>query len=144
MTPEERQLWLQIQQRQAIALEEISATLERVAMFLTSCANALDRLSPKTAPNYQFPLEQFKTFDWSSIGATIEKCDQYGAAVVSWNGQQYTRRSPSNKFDPAVWFSRCVGKGDDDKNVYERLVTFKPLSKTEVDPLPEKVRSFMG
>jgi hypothetical protein len=119
------------------ALEQISAQLERMAI-------ALDRISPRTAPNYQFPLESFKGFDWSAIGATVDKSDQHGAAVVSWNGQQYTRRSPSNKFDPAVWFSRCVGKGDGDKNVYERLVTFKPLSKTEVDPLPEKVRSFMG
>ncbi|NJR72945.1 MAG: hypothetical protein HC773_03120 [Scytonema sp. CRU_2_7] len=132
MTPEERHLWLQIQQRQMLALEKISAQLERMAI-------ALDRLSPRTAPNYQFPLESFKGFDWSAIGATVDKSDQHGAAVVSWNGQQYTRRSPSNKFDPAVWFSRCVGKGEDDKNVYERLVTFKPLSKTEVDPLPEKV-----
>jgi hypothetical protein len=132
MTPEERHLWLQIQQRQMLALEKISAQLERMAI-------ALDRLSPRTAPNYQFPLESFRGFDWSAIGATVDKSDQHGAAVVSWNGQQYTRRSPSNKFDPAVWFSRCVGKGDDDKNVYERLVTFKPLSKTEVDPLPEKV-----
>ncbi|MFK0730427.1 MAG: single-stranded DNA-binding protein [Gloeotrichia echinulata HAB0833] len=132
MTPEEKHLWLEIQQRQMLALEKISAQLERMAI-------ALDRLSPRTAPNYQFPLELFKGFDWSSISATVEKHDQYGAAVVSWNGQQYTRRSPSNKFDPAVWFSRCVGKGEDDKNVYERLITFKPLSKTEVDPLPEKV-----
>jgi DdrB-like protein len=139
MTPEERHLWLQIEQRQMLALEKISAQLERMAMSLTSCANALDRLSPRTAPNYRFPLESLKGFDWSSIGATVEKSDHHGAAIVSWSGQQYTRRSPSNKYDPAVWFSRCIGKAEDGSNAYERLITFKPLSKTEVDPLPEKV-----
>ncbi|MHC5762616.1 single-stranded DNA-binding protein [Nostoc sp.] len=133
MTPEETHTWLQIQHRQMLALEKMAANLERMAI-------ALDRLSPRTAPNYQFPLEQFKNFDWSAIGATVEKSDQYGAAIVSWGGQQFTRRSPTNKFDPAIWFSRCTGKAEDGSNAYERLITFKPLSKTEVDPLPDKVR----
>ncbi|MBD2341237.1 hypothetical protein H6G64_30160 [Calothrix sp. FACHB-156] len=133
MTPEQIHAWLQIQQRQMLALEKMAANLERMAI-------ALDRLSPRTAPNYQYPLESFKTFDWSSIGATVEQKDQHGPAVVSWGGQQFIRRSPANKYDPAVWFSRCVGKAEDGSNSYERLITFKSLSKTEVDPLPEKVR----
>ncbi|MHC5829041.1 MAG: single-stranded DNA-binding protein, partial [Nostoc sp.] len=65
--------------------------------------------------------------------------DQHGAAIVGWGGQQFIRRSPANKYDPAIWFSRCTGKAEDGSNAYERLITFKPLSKTEVDPLPEKV-----
>ncbi|WP_026736161.1 single-stranded DNA-binding protein [Fischerella sp. PCC 9605] len=137
MTPEQTHTWLQIQQRQMLALEKMAVSLERMTA-------ALDRLSPRTAPNYQFPLEQFKSFDWSAIGATVERKDQYGAAIVSWGGQQFTRRSPANKYEPAVWFSRCVGKGDDGNNLYERLVTFKPLSKSEVEPVPEKVSRLMG
>ena len=133
MTPEETHTWLQIQHRQMLALEKMAVNLERMAI-------ALDRLSPRTAPNYQFPLEQFKNFDWSAIGATVEKSDQHGAAIVSWGGQQFIRRSPANKYDPAVWFSRCTGKAEDGSNAYERLITFKPLSKTEVDPLPDKVK----
>ena len=136
MTPEERHLWLQIQQRQAIALEQISVTLERVAI-------ALDRLSPKTAPNYQYPLESFSSFDGNSIYVTVVKSDQYGAAVVSWNGQQYLRRSPQNKFGEAIWYSRCTGKAEDGSNQYERLITFKPLSKAEAEPLPEKVKNLL-
>ncbi|KOP26369.1 hypothetical protein AMR41_10820 [Hapalosiphon sp. MRB220] len=132
MTPEQTHTWLQIQQRQMLALEKMAVLLEKLTA-------AVERLTPRTAPNYQFPLKSFKDFDWSSIGATVERKDQYGPAIVSWGGQQYTRRSPTNKYDPAVWFSRCVGKGDDGNNLYERLITFKPLSKTEVDPLPDKV-----
>lgn len=75
---------------------------------------------------------------------SVERSDQYGAAIVSWRGVQFVRRSPSNKFGEAIWFSRCVGKGDDGSNIYERLITFRPLSKTEVEPLPEKVRRLVG
>jgi hypothetical protein len=132
MTPEQTNLWLEIQHRQMLALERIADTLERIAPTSTK------------APNYQYPLESFTTFDWTSIGATIVQSDQYGAAIVSWRGQQFVRRSPSNKFDPAIWFSRCVGKDDSGENRYERLVTFKPLSKVEVEAIPEKVRRLVG
>ncbi len=132
MTPEQTDLWLEIQHRQMLALERIADTLERIAPTSTK------------APNYQYPLESFTTFDWTSIGATIVQNDQYGAAIVSWRGQQFVRRSPSNKFDPAIWFSRCVGKDDSGENRYERLVTFKPLSKVEVEAIPEKVRRLVG
>jgi hypothetical protein len=130
MTPDQINLWLEIQNRQMTALERIAA--------------ALDRLAPNTAPNYQRSLEEFKTFDWESIGVIVEKSDQYGAAVVNWNGYQFVRRSPSNKFGEAIWFSRCVGKGDDGENKYERLVTFKPLSKKEVEPIPAHVSKFLN
>ncbi|PMB14898.1 single-stranded DNA-binding protein [Fischerella thermalis] len=130
MTPNQINLWLEIQRRQMAALERI--------------AEALDRLAPNTAPNYQRSIEDFKHFDWASINATVERSDQYGAAIVNWRGYQFIRRSPSNKFGEAIWFSRCVGKGDDGENKYERLVTFKPLSKKEVEPIPEKVGKFLA
>jgi hypothetical protein len=133
MTPEQIQAWLQIQQRQMLALEKMAVSLEKLTA-------AVEQLTPRTAPNYQYPLESFKSFDWSNIGATVERNDQHGAAIVLWRAQQFIRRSPSNKFGAAIWFSRCTGKAEDGSNAYERLITFKPLSKTEVEPLPEKVR----
>lgn len=132
MTPDQTDLWLEIQHRQMQALERL--------------ASAVERLAPSTiaAPNYQHPLEEFTTFDWSSIGATVERVDRHGAAVVNWRGFQFVRRSPSNKFDPAIWFSRCTGKDDNGSNQYERLVTFKPVSRIEVEPVPDKVRYAVG
>lgn len=102
-------------------------------------ADAVERMAPASsvAPNYQRPLESFTKFDWASISATVERSDQYGAAVVNWQGQQFTRRSPSNKFGEAIWFSRCIGKSEDGQNLYERLITFKPVSKVEVELLQE-------
>jgi hypothetical protein len=132
MNPQQVELWLEIQHRQMLALERIAEAVERLAPATTA------------APSYTYPLESFTSFDWSSIGATVVQSDQYGAAIVNWKGQQYVRRSPSNKFGEAIWFSRCVGKDDSGENRYERLVTFKPLSKTEVEPVPEKVRRLVG
>ncbi len=91
------------------------------------------------APNFQRSLETFAAFNWASIGATVERTDQYGAAIVSWRGLQFVRRSPSNKFQEIIFFSRCVGKDDDGNNKYERLISFKPVSKIDVEPVPLKV-----
>ena len=78
MTPEQTNIWLEIQNRQMQALEKI--------------ADTLDRLAPTTAPNYQRSLEEFRSFAWESINATIERFDQYGAAIVNWRGYQFVRR----------------------------------------------------
>ncbi len=114
-------------------------------LALERIAEAVERLAPAStaAPNYTYSLESFSSFDWASINTTVVQSDQYGAAIVSWKGKQFVRRSPSNKFDPAIWFSRCVGKDENGENRYERLVTFKP-QKTEVEPVSEKARRLVG
>lgn len=127
MTPEDIKTLLEIQHRQMLALERIADTLARLTPTQT------------TAPNYQYPLETFTNFDWESIGATVERSDSDGAAIVNWRGNRFVRRSPSNKFGEAIWFSRCVGKDESGENKYERLCTFKPVSKVEVEPVPTKV-----
>lgn len=83
------------------------------------------------APNYQIPLESWSAFDWQSIGAVVERADNHGAAIVSWKGQIFTRRSPDNKFGATIFFSRCIGKDERGENQYERLITFKPLPQAE-------------
>lgn len=127
MTEEQINLLLEIQHRQMVAIEKIANALERLAPTFTS------------APNYQYSLESFANFDWESIGATVERSDRDGAAIVNWRGNRFVRRSPSNKFGEAIWFSRCVGKDEAGENKYERLCTFKLVSKVEVEPVPEKV-----
>lgn len=131
MTPEQTNLWLEIQHRQMVALERIAESIQLLVPVSTA------------APNYQQPLESFARFDWESIGVTVERSDQYGAAIVSWRGLQFVRRSPSNKFCEAIWFSRCIGKGEDGENKYERLISFKAVSQVEVDPVPSKVQRLM-
>ena len=106
--------------------------LEQVAQFLE------EESARKEAPNYQQHLEEFATFNWASIGATVERADGQGAAIVNWKGKQFVRRSPTNKYGAVVFFSRCVGKDEQDKNRYERLCTFKSLENVEVEPISDK------
>jgi DdrB-like protein len=122
----------QFQQMMA-ALAENNNLLRQLIQQLNQQADA-----DRPAPNYQSRIEDFQSFDWSSIGATVEYSDSDGVAVVSWRGNQFLRRSAQNKFKPAIWFSRAVGKDENGENRYERLISFKQLS--EVEPLPEKVR----
>lgn len=113
---------------------------------LERIADALEKSSPPAAaaPNYELPLEAFSCFDWTTIGATVERTDKYGAAVVSWRGLQFIRRSPENRYKPCLWFSRYTGKGDQGQMLYERLATFAPVAEIEVDSLPEKVERLVG
>jgi hypothetical protein len=122
----------QFQQMMA-ALTENNTLLRQLTQQLSQQSDA-----ERPAPNYQSRIEDFQNFDWASIGATIEYTDSDGVAVVSWRGNQFLRRSAQNKFKPAIWFSRAVGKDENGENRYERLISFKQLA--EVEPLPEKVR----
>ncbi|MDJ0728249.1 MAG: single-stranded DNA-binding protein [Prochloraceae cyanobacterium] len=76
-------------------------------------------------------LEEYQDFDWNSIGAKILDRDSDGVSAVSWHGKIYKRRSPENKFAPAIWFSRKQG------NDYYKLITFKTIEAAE--PLSRKV-----
>src|SRR5689334_6949166 len=122
-------------------------TNDQFELFMTvliRIADALERMAPAMpkAPNYQYPIEAFPNFDWESINAVVEKQDQYGVAVVAWGGQVWVRRSPANKYGGAIWFSRAVGKDEEGKTFYERLITFKPRNVT-VEPIPEKVANLI-
>lgn len=113
--------------------------LRRIAVSLEALALAL---APKTAPDYQHDLTEFPQFDWSSIGAVVTFCDRDGAAIVTWGGHTYIRRSPHNKFDLAIWFSRCVGKEKNGELIYERLITFKRM-RSGIEPLPTRVSQLL-
>lgn len=148
MTPDQFQTYLshqklsiQTEQRTADALELVVRALELKNRLLQRIIDVLEsyQSQPLTPPNYQLALESWTSFDWGSIGATVERVDSDGVAVVSWHGFLFNRRSPANKFGEAIWFSRCVGKDERGENQYEKLCTFKPLAKLEVEPLPDKV-----
>lgn len=122
MTDDQFQLILETLYQQTDLLERLVAVIE----------------ARSPAPGYVRALTEFAGFDWSEIDATVLQTDSDGIAVISWRGHRYTRRSPSNKFDPAIWFSRAVGKDEDGNSRYERLITFKELAEPE--PLPHKVK----
>lgn len=130
----------------ASQIEVLIAILNRQTIALERIADAVEQITATNAtpPNYQRPLEEFGNFSWDSIGVAVERSDQYGAAIVNWKGYQFVRRSPTNKFGAAIWFSRCTGKDEEGNNKYDRLITFKPISLIEVDALPDKVAKFVS
>jgi len=97
-------------------LRAIAASLQGVEAHLRHMA-----VSSNTAPNYQRLLSEYSTFDWSSIGATVLNRDGDGATSVEWNGQVFMRRSPSNKFQCAIWFSRHLGQDSDGCDLKHRM-----------------------
>lgn len=114
-------------------LEKIATLLERIAVALERLAN--DGKPP--ALNLVRPMDEFWNFDWSAIGAEIVKDDDDGPTHVQHNGALYTRRSPVNKYEPAIWYSAPAGKDADGNVEYVRLITFKTFG--DADPLPGKV-----
>jgi len=108
-------------------------------------ADALEKLvatKDPIAPNYVKPLEDYANFDWASIEATVLREDQSGPTHLEYAGAIWTRRSPSNKYGEAIWYSRANGKDEDGNTKYLRLITFRPIG--EADPVPEKVLTKVG
>ena len=97
-------------------LRMIAESLRGVETHLRQIA-----VSSNPAPNYQRPLSEYPTFDWTSIGATVLNRDGDGVTAVEWNGQVFMRRSPSNKFAEAVWFSRHLGQDSDGCDLKHRM-----------------------
>ena len=141
MTPEQKE-YLQVQERQTIALEKIAEILEQSALLVREAQSP-----PRPAPNYRAVLEEFNNYDWLSIGAEIEMTDKYGVASVIWNGDcaprtgkanRYKRLSPQNSYGAVIFYSRCIGKDKQGNNQYERLITFEPLENLEAEPISRK------
>lgn len=118
-------------------MDELLRAIAYQTQLLERIAAALEG---QTVPNYQMGLDAYQSFDWATIGATIEQVDSDGVAAVSWHGNRYIRRSAANKFEPAIWFSRSVGRDEAGNPKYERLITFKRFG--DVEPLPVKVAKF--
>ncbi len=118
-------------------INKLSATLLQGFQALIEAVQGVEAqvqqlaIAANPAPNYQKPLADYWNFDWSLIGAIPRSSDQEGATSVEWNGRLFTRRSPQNKFQEAVWFSRAVGKDDLGNNKYEKLITFKNAGEAE-------------
>ncbi len=113
--------------------DKLLQLLERIALALETLARA----GAPAEPNYIKPLGDYREFDWESIGASVVQADADGPTHLEWGGALWTRRSPSNKFSPAIWYSRASGKDEEGNNKYLRLITFRPVGDAE--PVPDKV-----
>lgn len=111
--------------------EQELAILTRIAVALEAMVQA----SAPAAPNYQFPFEEYPTFDWQRINATVVASDEYGATAVNWNGHTWKRRNWPQKYGLVIGFTRADGIGEEGVN-WLNLISFKEM--TAVEPLDEK------
>lgn len=129
LSSEQFDLIIEIQRKQLQVLERLSEMV--IQQVPLPCSAAM-------TPHYYYPLDDFKSFDWESIGAKVEQIDSSGPSVISWWGRQFVKRTLANKFGESIWFSRCVGVGADGQNQYERIITFGNQT-VAAEPLPQLV-----
>lgn len=125
---------------QAKATADLNKTLVQVSGVITRMSD--DKITPNR-PRYIRKVTEFLEFDWSSIGATVEKKDRTGAAVVGWKDKQYFRRSKSD-FGNEVWFSTSLGKDDAGKALYDILIKFTDPDGVKVKSLPDEIKDKIG
>ncbi len=104
-------------------LETQNHLLERIAIALE---NQADATPAKNGSRYIRTINEFKSFEWSSIGAAVLRRDQDGLPdVVRWGERIYQRRAKPEQ-DNNVWFSCSLGEGE-----YDKLITFLEPGKSK-------------
>ena len=97
----------------------------------------------ETGPNFRRSLSEYASFNWVSIEANPVRETRDGINEVDWGGYTWRRRSGTGKFGNAIWFSRAIGRNEDNTPKYARLITFKdsdapePL-QVQVEPGPQE------
>jgi len=104
------------------------AGINRIADALEQ-ANLLAKQSmpDRPAPKLWRKLEDYASFDWSSIGAMVEATDKHGATEVSWSGRVFTRRRSAEDDDKGedIRFTRVASGTVAEKNIrWETLIKF--------------------
>lgn len=133
------------------AMADQTAALNRMAdlMFGFLLHFAPEQARKLGAPNYQRRLEEYASFDWSSIGATVVALDKDGATEVEQNGNVY-RRYRSSDDDPKgidIRFRRvAAGTPEGGDMVWVTLIKFAdPRDRKAPRPLKgdvaERVRA---
>ena len=123
--------------------DQQAATNAILSIMASDLGRIVASLQP-AAPNYAHPLTDYKEFGWEAIGATVQEKDQYGAAVVHWNGYTWKRRSGNTDFGKAIWFSRAEGKTAEGKINYARLITFKDTAPVKALKFDEPAENGNG
>ena len=127
MNPEQFEKLMQVYREQYKLNQKILQTQQLILARLDRLVDNIEINDPEIERS----LSEYKNFDWKAIGARVIEIDTDGVALVEWRGKIYKRRSPDNKFSPAIWYSRKEGDS------YKKLITFKDFGS--IEPLGRKV-----
>jgi hypothetical protein len=107
------------------ALQDQQVATNAIMSIMASDLGRIAASLQPAAPNFTHPLAAYRDFDWEAMGAVVQEKDQYGAAIIHWNGHTWKRRNGDSNFGKAIWFSRPDRKTAEGKINYIRLITFK-------------------
>jgi hypothetical protein len=112
--------------------DEITRLLKAQIGLLKTIASELAKLNAGQAPlspGYRRRLSEYKSFDWSSIGAEVVAQDAQGVSEVEWNGHRFDRRSGEKFGGRFIIFSR-PGGGENEQRTYYTLIRFADYNTT--------------
>ena len=127
MNPEQFEKLMQVYREQYKLNQKILQTQQLILARLDRLVDNIEINDPEIERS----LSEYKNFDWKAIRARVIEIDSDGVALVEWRGKIYKRRSPDNKFSPAIWYSPKEGDS------YKKLITFKDFGS--IEPLGRKV-----
>lgn len=64
----------------------------RLLTVLERIASAIKFSNRAAEPRYTKPISEYKNFNWGTIGATIDKADRYGPAVLCGQEHLYVKK----------------------------------------------------
>jgi hypothetical protein len=110
-------------------------------------ADALERQNAAAAEaaaddTLTFTISDYKTFDWSSIGATVVQRDADGVSLIRAANGKLAKRRSNDKFGTEIWFSYSTGKSADGTPQYQRVIEFREIAPPE--PLGRKTEQALS
>jgi hypothetical protein len=114
----------------ATLISALNHGFDRVVKALESARPAI------TGDTIEAALASFKTFDWSSIGASVIETDEDGVSMIRAANGKICKRRSNDKFGTEIWFSYPNGRKEDGTPDYKRVIEFRELDAPE--PLGRK------
>ncbi len=109
----------------ATLIAAINHGFERVLTALEA------RQQPIAGGTFEASLANFKTFDWSSIGASVVETDEDGVSMIRAANGKICKRRTNDKFGTEIWFSYPDGKKEDGTPDYKRVIEFREIDAPE-------------
>lgn len=120
----------------AMVLTAITQGFERVARAIEAAREA------QADETLQFALGDYRTFDWSSIGASVVQSDDDGVSMIRAANGKLAKRRSNDKFGTEIWFSYADGKDEKGENRYRKVVEFRQVAPPE--PLGRKTEQALS
>lgn len=103
---------------------------------LNRIADALERQLEPDEEKVSFPLAAYRSFDWSTIGASVLASDADGVSVIRTAAGKICKRRSNDRFGTEIWFSYAAGRAASGDTRYVKAVEFKDVAPPE--PLGRK------